>query len=42
MFVGTQYGAWFMSHLWHLKFGSGLSIFGNFVACIISKLNVNW
>lgn len=45
MFVGTQYGAWFVSHLWHLKFGSGLSIFGKFMAYIISKLNVstgNW
>jgi hypothetical protein len=30
MFVGTQYGTC-LCHLWHLKFGSGLSIFGKFI-----------
>jgi hypothetical protein len=41
MFVGTQYGACCMSQLWHLKFGSDLSIFGKYMAQIISKLNVS-
>ena len=41
LFMGPQYGVCFVSHLWHLKFGSDLSIFGKRTAYIVNKLNVS-